>query len=201
MLVIGSSIKKQGCLTRLIDVVNREANLLEDLIGFNRGRLGRGFDVLVLKERLVAGDFTFFGYTYMSGGRTGLPSDHDVLENARPAVHANLINSLGEASVQKLQRSFAASMALTGHERYVKIVPFIDHDANVGAAHQYPASKLGIRQLNLTKMKSFFVAAKVSGAIWEQANKTIIDVGTRPRYDLAYAADPRKRVMDYLSTA
>jgi hypothetical protein len=74
-LVLGSRWDERGCLTRLIDVINKEPSYLEDLVGFHRGRLSEGYYfLLLLRQRFEPEQFEFFGYTYMSGGKIGLPS-------------------------------------------------------------------------------------------------------------------------------
>ena len=65
---IGDIVSVRGCLTRLIDIINRDPIHLEDLIGFHRGRLSRGYYLLLLKEPMAAGEFQFLGYTHLSGG-------------------------------------------------------------------------------------------------------------------------------------
>lgn len=196
--MLGQNTQSRGCLTRLIDVVNRAPEELEDLVGFQRGRLALGFSFLILKEMLTVGDFEFFGYTYMSGGKLGTPSNDPAIEAARPKVQADLAQSLDPVSMQQITQKFVDTIQYKGPERYVKIIPTISHDPKLGPADQYPASKLGIKQLNLVKMKWFIDAAKVQGSIWQLADGTYYDARSRPRYDLPYAADSRKRVMDYL---
>ena len=207
-LVLGSTTAASGCVTRLVDIINRSPSELEDLVGYRRGRLAQGFYLLLLKHPLSAGDFEFFGYTYMSGGKIGSPSNVEAIENARPRVHdvlARSLHSAGPTVAPTIDEQFAKSIPLSGPNRYVKIVAFIGHDDHIGAADQYPASKLGIAQLNLkkAKKKDFLVAAEVHGSIWTLANSAHakIDVGARPRYDLPYDQDPRRKVMAFLSNA
>jgi hypothetical protein len=205
-LKLGSTILAKGCLTRLIDVVNREPALLEDLVGFYRFRLRQGFYFLLLRQALLPRDFEFFGYTYMSGGKLGLPSNNPTIESARPKVHDALMASLqsdGPKVAADVIEQFVRTIQLKGQERYVKIVPFIGQDRSMGSADQYPSSKLGIKQLNLKEKKEFLVAAEVHGSIWTIAKNglTKIDVGSPPRYDLPYRDDPRKKVMDFLANA
>lgn len=206
---LGTSVTTAGCMTRLRDVVNRTPEQLEDLVGFHRGRLSQGFQFLLLQEAVSAGDFEFFGYTYMSGGRTGLPDNDPAKEAARPKVHDALRSAIvpkaAQDDVQKkawyqFQSHFAGAVPLKGEDRFVKIVPQVGHDTAMGPADQYPASRLGIKQLKLTNAKLFLVAASVRQSIWTLANGGIIDV-SRVRYDLPYRDDPRKQVMDYLASA
>lgn len=198
---LGTLVPAKGCLTRLIDVVNRAPDHLEDLVGFHRGRLKDGFQLLVLKERLLPTDFTFFGYTYMSGGKIGLPSNSPAVEAARIKVEESLQGDVGASGVANLKQDYAASMTLQGPDRLVKIVPVTGHNPAMAPADQYPASRLGVMQLNLDVARTFFVAAEVSGRIWTLANGTHEDTGAHPRYDLPYSSDPRRKVNQYLATA
>lgn len=197
-----------GCLTRLIDIVNRTPTELEDLVGFHRGRLANGFCLLLLKQPLAPGDFEFFGYTYMSGGRVGLPHNDSAIDRARPKVDDMVRAAIHGPSPKVAPDSyerFAASVRLGGPERYVKIIPTTGHDPAMGSADQYPASMKGITQLNLKRAcaKTFLVAAEVHGPIWTLADpgRSRIDVGAGPRYDRPYGEDPRKKVMAFLEAA
>jgi hypothetical protein len=199
--VLGTPAMASGCLTRLIDIVNRAPTELEDLVGFHRGRLANGFYLLLLKQPLAPMDFEFYGYTYMSGGKIGLPSN-----SARPKVDdlvRSTLHNAGPRVAPDVYEQFARAIRLNGQERYVKIVPVIGHDDAMPMADQYPASKKGITQLNLKKDKAkiFLVAAEIHGSIWALADRTKIDVGARPRYDQPYGNDPQKKVIDFLASA
>lgn len=190
---LGERVMAKGCVTRLIDVANREPALVEKLVGFHAGRLAAGYWLLVLKERLAVGDFQFFGYTYMSDGRLGPPSNDPMVEAARPRVHDRLHASLGADGVERLTRSVIASVPLTGPDRWVKIVPVTGHDDAMGPADQYPASPLGIKQMKLVKPKSFLVAGKFDAAgRFEGAGPGAID--GRASYDA------RQRIARHLAT-
>jgi hypothetical protein len=200
-LELGKYVRCSGCVTRLIDVVNRTPIDLEELVGFHRGRLAQGFYFLVLTDTLSAGDFEFFGYTYFSGGRIGLPSNDSTVDRARQSVHAGLAEIGGQQGVVGLAERFAKSVQPKGFQRYVKIVPVIGHDSTMGSADQYPASRLGITQLNLarSKPKLFLVGAKVEGSVWSLCGGEAIDVAAGARHDRSYAEDPRRKVMKFLS--
>jgi hypothetical protein len=122
--ILGSPVRAKGCLTRLINVVNRESELLE-LVGFRRYRLQPGFYFLLLQEMLLPNDLEFFGYTYMSGGKLGKPDNDKTIESARPKVHDTLAASLGPKATSDVIKQFVRTIHLKGQERYVKIVPFI----------------------------------------------------------------------------
>jgi hypothetical protein len=197
---LGKSVFATGCVTRLIDVVNRSPEDLEELVGFHRGRLSNGFHFLVLTDSLSAGDFEFFGYTYFSGGRIGLPSNHTAADQSRRGVHATMQIDYGDAGLRRIEDKFARAIKPKGVERYIKIAPVILHDRTMGSADQYPASRLGITQLNIRRSapKRFYVAAKVNGSSWALADGQTVDMD-KARYDQSYANDPRRRVVRYLS--
>ena len=197
---LGKSVFASGCVTRLVDVVNRSPGDLEDLVGFHRGRLADGFYLLVLTDSLSPGEFEFFGYTYFSGGRFGLPSNDPAQEGARRGVHATMQIDYGDAGLKRIEDKFARAIRPKGVERYVKIAPMILHDQAMGSADQYPASRLGITQLNILRSaaKRFYIAAKVSGSSWALADGQTIDV-SKAGYGLSYADDPRRKVVRYLS--
>jgi hypothetical protein len=203
--ILGSPVRAKGCHTRLIDVVNRESELLEDLVGFRRYRLQPGFYFLLLRETLLPNDLEFFGYTYMSSGKLGKPDNDKTIESASPKVQDTLVASLGPEAASDVIKQFVRTIHPKGRERYVKIVPFIPHTPLMSQflADHYPASKLGIKQLNLINEKKFLVAAEVHGSIWTVAkdgfNKITYDVSSHLHYDLPYRADPRKRVMEFLA--
>lgn len=204
--ILGTAVTASGCLTRLIDIVNRSPAALEDLVGFHRGRLATGFSILLLKQPLGASDFEFFGYTYMSGGRIGLPSNVPSIDSARPKVDDGVRNAVaGGDLTPDFYARFASKIPLQGDERYVKIVSVIGHDSAIPMANQYPASMQGVAQLNLKKdrPKNFLVAAEIRGSIWTLADpgRTKLDVAAGPRHDQPYSNDPRKKVMEFLARA
>jgi hypothetical protein len=204
--ILGTTVTASGCLTRLIDIVSRSPTALEDLVGFRRGRLASGFSILLLKQPLGASDFEFFGYTYMSGGRIGLPSNIPSIDRARPKVDDEVKNAVaGGDLTPDFYAKFASKIPLQGDERYVKIVSAIGHDSAMPMADQSPASMQGVAQLNLKKdrPKSFLVAAEIRGSIWTLADpgRTKLDVAARPRYDQPFSNDPRRKAIEFLARA
>src|SRR5262249_32587699 len=135
--LLGALVPGKGCLTRLIDIINKEPPYLEDLVGFRRGRLNSGYAVLLLKQRFGPGEFEFYGYTYMSDGRIGLPSNDAAVEALRPPVHQLLMDEWSGREAERNLKKFSEQISLTGQHRYVKIVPTIGHDPSMGAADQY----------------------------------------------------------------
>ena len=171
-LSIGQIIQSAGCVTRLQDIIGREPNELEQLIGYHRGRLAQGYYIAVLKERLQPGEFNFAGYTHLSGGKYGLPDPQkrQAVNDARINVHDNLRNNIGQSGIDAQQRQITAAIPLTGVERLAKCMPKIMHsdamEKDPSLPLQYPRGD-GIKQYILTVKKNFLIAAEVDpgGAI------------------------------------
>ena len=163
-LTIGQVIQSQGCVTRLLDVIGREPNELEDIIGYHRGRLAQGYYIAVLKDRLLPGEFEFAGYTHLSGGKIGAP-DPQKRPDTRPGVHQTLAGQVGAGGIAKLQQQTVASIPTTGVERLAKVLPKIMHSAAMetdpNLPVQYPVGS-GIKQYILTVKKNFLIAAEVA---------------------------------------
>lgn len=154
-LVPGSMVACDRFVTRLISVINQSPRDLEDRLGYNRGRLSRGWALLLLKEPIAGGEFQFAGYTHLSGGRVGHPS----LGDTRPTVHDDLQRLLGDPSGYADQ--FAReNFPLSGPERIVKIIPATAPDSGLSDADRYPVGR-GIPQWILTVKKKFLVAVVV----------------------------------------
>jgi len=154
-LVEGRTIKCKGCVTRLIGVINRPPEDLEERLGYNHGRLANGWALLLLKEPLTGSDFRFAGYTYLSGGRVGDPH----LGDSRPNVHDDLQPMLADPS-GFADRFAREKMPLSGSERIVKIIPLSDPDPALSDADRYPVGS-GIPQWILTTAKKFLVSVVV----------------------------------------
>ena len=163
---IGQVVPMAGCVTRLLDLLGREPNELEDIIGYHRGRLAQGYYIAVLKEPLRAGEFEYAGYTHLSGGKIGAPDPlkRPGVDAARPGVHQTLTNTVGAGGVNALQQRTAAATPPLGTERLAKVLPKIMHDSAMDSDPskpvQYPVGS-GIKQFILTTKKNFLIAAEV----------------------------------------
>lgn len=149
----GAFLKAKGFVTRLIFVINRPARALEEAIGYHRGRLDKGWSLLLLKERIEPNDIVLAGYSHFSGGRIGHPRHG----NARPTVEAQ---AAGWLDLDRVKRSLAESFVLEGPERIVKLIPAAAHDPAMAEPDQYPVGS-GIPQWILAREKTFIVAATV----------------------------------------
>jgi hypothetical protein len=159
-LQVGQLVRSKGCLTRLIDIVNRDPAYIERTVGFHSGRLARGYYLLLLKERLTADDIEFYGYTHFSGGRIGPPPTASDTPDTRLPVQQSLEARVGPGGVRTLQTKFAAGVQLAGPSRLVKVVARITHDRTMTGGLQYPPGA-GVMQVNLRNPKLFLVAAEV----------------------------------------
>lgn len=158
---------------------------LEDYLGFERGRLGRGFTVLFLQEMPEVGSVALAGTTLQSGGRVGLPSATEaadrkrirVFDELRDRKHAewDARSHLGPNIVEKGKAwsDFDAlcnaleKIELKGVHRATKIVPATGHDPSKSPEEQYPPGK-GVNQLVLTKPVSWKAAINIHGnGDWE----------------------------------
>lgn len=149
----GEFIKARGFVTRLIFVINKSANDLEDAIGYHRGRLSKGWSLLLLKEKVAPSEIVLAGYSHFSGGRIGHPSRGGARETVE--AHAGGFLDLG-----RVKQSLAESFVLEGPQRIVKVIPATAHDTAMPEPEQYPVGR-GIPQWILTADKTFIVAATV----------------------------------------
>lgn len=149
----GQFIKAKGFVTRLIFVINKSSDQLEDLIGYHRGRLARGWSLLLLKETVAPSEIVLAGYSHFSGGRIGGPQEGLTRETVE--THA-----AGFLDMGRVKQSLAESFVIEGPQRIVKVIPATGHDPAMAEPDQYPVG-LGIPQWILTAEKTFIVAATV----------------------------------------
>lgn len=190
-----------GFLTRLDWTIRSKTELIEDNLGYHRGRLSHGFYLLLLKELVRAEDFEFGGIAMFSGGRTGLPSNAPDLEKERRRISDVMKERDGKEHYDYMRGQHAKSYVLDGPERLVKIVPCLDHDPTMGAADQYPRSLYVTPQIILTKPKNFFVAAEIHGGVWRLWNGVEINADLRADYTRPMREAPLSRLRDLLYKA
>lgn len=152
---------------------------LEDNLGFHRGRLDKGFLLLLLTEKPTVHQVTNQGYTNLSGGRVGPPaatSDEDkkrikFSEDSRARRHAeldkhyssmpaHLLEDLKDWSDFGVALGAVENVTIKGEMRAAKIVTVEEHDELMSPAKQYPAGK-GIPQRDLNFNAKWLVAAEV----------------------------------------
>ena len=163
-LSIGQIIQASGCVTRLMDLIGREPDELERIIGYHRGRLAQGYFIAVLKDRVQPGEFVYAGYTHLSGGKIGAP-DPKKRPDTRATVHQTLVNQVGAGGVDRLQQKTLLDIPYVGLERLAKVMPKILHsdamEKDPALPLQYPVGA-GIKQYILTAKKNFLIAAEVA---------------------------------------
>ncbi|MBW8269345.1 hypothetical protein [Caldovatus aquaticus] len=152
----GTVLPLHGFVTRLDSVINRPGRVLEDILGYHRGRLARGWALLLLTEPLRPGDFEFAGYTRFSGGRIGHPG----LGAARQTADARLRAMLGAQGYDRVKARIADGLEIRGPRRVAKILPAIGHDSGMAEPDQYPPGG-GVPQWLLKEARRFIVAAVV----------------------------------------
>ena len=158
--VLGQEVTWAGNITQNTWVGPRSARNLEVSLGYAEGRLSPGWAVLVLKEKLAPLDFEFDGITLRSGGREGLPAASWEAEALRPRVHAGVLRERGVRGYRLLQRWTLATIAETGQQRLVKVVPVTPHTLAVPPDQQYPMGGGGL-QWKLKRPCRFLVAMTV----------------------------------------
>lgn len=190
--MLGSTVDLAGCVTRLIDVVGRSSDEIESRLGYRQGHLRTGFQVALLKAPLGRDDIVFFGYTYFSGGKIGLPSNDPVVEaGRRPLDQDAYSDAAGRAA-------FKNFFSMSGPNRVVKILD-PEWEKGLGDADKYPRGD-GVPQWNIVKGrgKPFLIAAEVKGSIWTLAgSRGSFDV-SRHNYNLSYQAQPVVQVRTVL---
>lgn len=157
-LTVGQADYFRGFFTRALHLRGKPAIELEDILGFERGRLGQGWWLLFMLELPGPHDFEFRGYTQMSGGieqgHLASPPDRRTAEER--------VKDLGhsDASMAAFKRRFVAdNFVLHGPYRLAKLLP------KAGGAG-YPPGR-GIPQWELTAKRRFLVAAEVGpGAMY-----------------------------------
>ena len=73
-LVVGTVTEIGGSITTLNAIWPGAERETEKQLGYQPGRLSRGYHILLLNVSLTASDFQLFGTTLRSDGRVGLPS-------------------------------------------------------------------------------------------------------------------------------
>lgn len=125
---VGDSDFVAGYITKDKFVLGRTLQELEDILGFQRGRFGKGIYVLALDRLPVPGEFQLAAYSMIAEHRFQMP----------PGLDAD-----------KIARNAAETFALEGPERLVKIRAVQTHDPALDPDVQYPPGQ-GAPQWKLT---------------------------------------------------
>jgi len=173
-LEVGRRLQLGGDVTQLSSVIGKTTSQLEQAIGYEKGRLRDGRNLLFLCDDVGIGEFRWGHTTALSGGRS-----KDSYEFQGKRYHAEIQDEV-RFDIYKKQgfdeargdRVFEAKMAQerqllrdrTSPRRIIiKVLPNIRHDSSKPWWVQYPdaAGSSAIRQWKLTKPKWFVVAANV----------------------------------------
>ena len=125
---VGDSDFVAGYITKDKFVAGRTLQELEAILGFQRGRFGKGIYVLALDRLPLPGEFQLASYSMIAEHRFQMPSGLDI---------------------DKLTKIASESFALDGPERLIKIRAVEAHDPSLDPDVQYPPGK-GAPQWKLT---------------------------------------------------
>ncbi|WP_421838198.1 hypothetical protein [Novosphingobium sp.] len=194
-LVRGQRISSGGCISRLNWVGARAPALIEQALGYQKGRLSLGYAIGLLIEPIRANHVEFGGLTLRSGGREGAPLKDPEQDQLRVRVHTRMLQEYGSNSVARMLEDLARDPRnLTGGERIVKIYPVIEHKGD-NPKEEYPMGGGG-PQFILTGRHDFLIAAVVSGdCIAATAAGWSVSVAENAPYA------GRERLAKYLTTA
>jgi hypothetical protein len=156
----GARVFMKGDVTTNQWVLARSASELEKSLGFSAGRLGNGWTVLVLKQKLQPADFELSGLTLRSGGRLGLPASNPAVDKTRTRVSDEIMFERSSQGYERLQKQVLQSIPEKGDGRIVKVVPAIRHSNTLAPSEQYPMGGGGL-QWTLVRDCEFLVAMTV----------------------------------------
>lgn len=193
----GAIVHLAGSVTTLRAVCWFSRETLENNLGYHRGRLAKGWSILLLKQPLTANDFEFGGTLLRSDGRLGLPVADAVADKARPRVHDVMMHEYGRQGYRNLQETRIRSFPSTGDQRIAKLIPGIEHSAAMPPSEQYPmgASGEGYWILDRKKQYPFLVAMTVN----EHMLARVPGFSTHLGRDMNY--DDRAKLARYLQNA
>lgn len=109
-----------GCVTQEKYILGRPASEIESILGFNTGRLRKGFVVAALEQLPNIDQFELLGYTQVAEHR-----------RSADAAKGLDINKLKEM-VRK------ETFSVSGINRLVKVLPNIPLQLHIGNDEQYP---------------------------------------------------------------
>jgi hypothetical protein len=194
-LELGSVTHQRGTVTTLNAIAASSPWNVEEMLGYQRGRLSDGYAILLLKQTLTTGDFTFAGNTLRSGGKIGLPASDPSADRERVTIHDIVMNREGAERYRKLQLYALSQINLTGDRRIIRVYPFRRHDPDLAPNRQYPMGG-GALQWELKIPKTFLVGMVVGkDKIARTAEPFEASFGEKVKYD------DRARIYRYLESA
>jgi hypothetical protein len=161
-MAIGQSSDVYGFITQEKFLRGKSLSELEDLLGFQKGRLADGAIILALKQLPAAEQFDFGGYTQVA--------DHHFKEqfgNSSLTKKAQgETESDHKARIGKVKNTIIKTVwAETGPERLIKVKAVTPHNNNIQSDEQYPPGQ-GIPQWKLTAG----IPARVVAEIYDYPN-------------------------------
>lgn len=160
-IVLGQPITLTGNVTTLQWIKPGFEAETEAALGYHRGRLGKGYWIMLLKQLPRPGQFAFDGTTLNSGGRLGLPAATEAADRLRPKVHDQILAQRGAAGYADLQSRVLTDTKILGEHRIAKVLPGNGHDAAMAPAAQYPAGGGGLQWVITAPGLTFLAAAEV----------------------------------------
>jgi hypothetical protein len=144
-MAIGQSSDVYGFITQEKFLRGKNLSELEDLLGFQKGRLKEGAVILALKQLPAAEQFDFGGYTQVADHHFKEQFGNNSLVNKAQGE----TDSDHKARITKVKNVLIKSVwAETGPERLVKVKAVTPHDNNIHEDEQYPPGQ-GIPQWKL----------------------------------------------------
>jgi hypothetical protein len=158
-LVVGSRIPRAGFFTKLYLLGDVSDGFeLERRLGYKRGRLSRGwYLLLLLGDPPAADEFEFAGYSHFSGGRI---RGHQIDPLRRgPTVEEDLRTDGLDVAV--LRSATAKRFVTQGPERVAKVVPRLRdtdaHETSIQKGKYWNTELSPIAQWVLTRPREFLV--------------------------------------------
>lgn len=191
-ILLGQITRLQGMVGPMIWSGARPPASIERSLGFQRGRLGQGYYILLLKERVRPEDIVMEGTTLRSGGRMGLPAATSQADDLRPRVRKTIDPYTRDFWRDKLG---GINTPLRGMERWCKIRPVVPHSTFLAPSDQYPPGGGG-GQWTLKHDYNFLIAAFVDDkAVAHAPGGLTVSVAEDAFYD------DRARLTRYLEAA
>ena len=135
---VGDKMPVGGYVTKDKFILGRTLQEIEDILGFQRGRLAQGMFVLALDRLPQQNEFQLAAYSMTAEHHFTLP---------------------GDLEISKIKESAAGTWSLTGGDRLVKVRAVTPHDPNLDLDDQYPPGKGAPQWKLLARIPATCVAA------------------------------------------
>jgi hypothetical protein len=152
-LTVGETVRQGGYVLLASHIRGRSPVLLEQVLGYRRTRLSRGWYLLFLLDPVSAGEFELHGYTHFSGGKA-----KDSPLTAEQDLRARGVD------VDRIKRRQAEErFKIHGPDRIAKVVPVIDHSGieTYPPGAGIPQWRLGVGVTKRFKVKAFVAPGQI----------------------------------------